>query len=519
MRGMRRLIRPLLDRPGLSAAALAAMAMLGVVADLATPFFAALPMLFGLALLGLGGGFLAARNWPEAAWPHGVLTFAAILAIGFGLGAALQLATNSPRGLLVAAVDDLAAIQDALIGHPPGSPEALDALRDALASPEAPLRPRPASADEFLYNATLLRARDEPVLSALALERAIRLRPDPRPDALLLHAGLVAGNLPGVRGALFTLPETLAPAARAYLEAMRVAAPQARATALATLVEQDRENLLAAAALAQALVAAALPQGPTIATAARLAAIVETFDDPDRAQPFEARFLNPATARTLAEEVASLGWTREVAARRLTVAALAPPPGLPTAPILLRVTPPEPATAVQTLRTTDAEGELWANVAQRNTAADRDPVPTLRLTRPWRNQEIRFRYQDRDGLASEPVTFMFQPAAAIREATQRQVQRQGLFALYQPGIAAPGRLNTLGIPGNLRAGLIAVEWYTDAGRTPRNVPVGVPDEVILAGEVPRAVVEFQVPPGSRSLFLTAIYADGSRSPVLERPIR
>jgi len=516
---MRRLIRPLLDRPGLSAAAFATLVVLGAAADLATPFLAALQILFGLALLGLGAGFLAARRRPEAAWPHGVLTFAAILAAGYGLGTALQLATGAPRGLLVAAYDDLAAIQEAFIDHKPGSPEALDGLRDALAKADAQLRPRPASADEFLYNATLLRLRDEPVLSAQALVRSLRLQPAPRPDALLLLAGLAPMDLPGVREALAGLPADLSPAARAYLAAMRDPAPASRAAALTLLLAQDGENLLAAAALAQAHIAAALPQGPTIATAARIAAIVDAFDDPDRAQPFEARFLNPATARTLAAEVAALAWTREVAQRRLTIAALAPPPGLPNAPILLRVTAPEPATAVQFLRSNDAEGEVWANVAQRNTAQERDPVPTLRMMRPWRNQEIRFRYLDRDGVASEPVAYAFEPAAAIREATQRQVQRQGLFALYQPGFAAPGRLNSMGIPGNLRAGLIAVEWYTDANRTPRNVPVGVPDEVILAGEVPRTVVEFQAPQGSRTLFLTAIYADGSRSPVLERPIR
>lgn len=516
---MRRLIRPLLDRPGLSAAALASLVVLGVAADLATPFFPAMPILLGLALLALALGFLAARRRPEAAWPHGVLTFAAILAVGFGLGTALHLATGKTRGLLVAAFDDLSAIQDAMTQPEESTPDALDTLRDALASADPPLRPRPASADELLYNAILLRARDEPVQSALALARSLGLRPSPRPDGLQLMAGLGATNLPGVRDAFSTLAEEFSPAARAYLAAMRDPAPATRAIALATLVAQDADNLLAAAALSEALIAAALPQGPTIATARRIAAIVDAFEDPDRAQPFEASFLNPATARTLAEQVAALAWTRELAARRLSIVALAPPPGLANAPILLRVTAPEPATAVQFLRSADAEGEIWVNVPQRNTAQERDPVPTLPMARPWRNQEIRFRHQDRDGVASAPVVYTHEPATAIREATQRQIQRQGLFALYQPGFVSAGRLNALGIPGNLRAGLIAVEWFTDASRTPRNVPVGVPDEVILAGEVQRTVVEFQATGGSRSLFLIAVYADGSRSPVLERPIR
>ena len=181
---MRRLIRPLLDRPGLSAAALAVLVVLGVVGDLATPFFPAMPILALLALLALGGGFLAARRRPEAAWPHGVLTFAAILVLGFGLGSALQLAIGASRGLLVAAFDDLAALQDAMVRPPFSTPEQIDALRDALANPEAPLRPRPASADEFLYNAILLRARDEPVQSAIAVAESLRRAPDPRPDAL-----------------------------------------------------------------------------------------------------------------------------------------------------------------------------------------------------------------------------------------------------------------------------------------------------------------------------------------------
>ena len=64
-----------------------------------------------------------------------------------------------------------------------------------------------------------------------------------------------------------------------------------------------------------------------------------------------------------------------------------------------------------------------------------------------------------------------------------------------------------------------MEWATDTERRPRVVPVGVPDEVLLAGDPPRAVVEFQAPANARLLILTAVYADGSRSSTLELPIR
>jgi hypothetical protein len=516
---MRRLIRPFLDRPGLSAAACAVLLLLGLLADLATPLLPALPILALLAPTGLGAGFAAARLRPDAAWPHGLLTFAAILTLGFGLGAAVQQVAPAPRGLAVLVFDDLAALQDAVLGHPPDSPEAFEALRAALAAPGAAPRPRPASADEFLFNALLLRAEDQPVRSAQALAEALRRGAEPRPDAVLLYPGLLATGLPAVTEALGSLPAGLGAAARAQLEALRIAAPQARAAALTAILEDDPENLLAAAALAEALVAASLPQGPTIATAARIAAVVEAFEDPTLTEPLAARFLQPAGAARLADSMAALAWTRDLALRRLSVAALAAPPGLPNAPILLRVTPPEPATGVQFVRTLDGEGVVWAEVPQRNTAAERDPVPTLRITRPWRPQEFRFRHLDRDGVASEPVAYAFDPATAIREAAQRQLARQGPFALYQPGRMSPGRLNPLAIPGNLRAGLIAVEWFTDADRRVRNQPVGVPDEVILAGDVPRIVVELPVPAGARTLSLVAIFADGSRSATAEMPIR
>jgi hypothetical protein len=514
---MRRLIRPLLDRPGLSAAALATLLLLGIPADLAAPLLPVLPILAGLAVLGLGAGFIAARRKPEAAWPHGVLTFMAILAIGWGLGSLGQLAAG-PRGLVVAAFPDFGALQNAVMGHPPGSPEATESLRAALAGPDAPLRPRPVTADEFLYNAILLRERDEPVQSARALAEALR-RGSPRPDAVLLHGDLLATGLPGVREHLEPLPEGLDEATRGYLEAMRLADPRARVAALTPLVEADAEALLPAAALAEALVAASLPQGPTIAMARRIAGLIDLFGAEDVMAPFAERFLRPAQAERLANQMAALEWTREVATRRLSVSALAPPPGTANAPILLRVTPPEPATGIQFARPLDGDAMVWAEVPQRTSGPERDSVPTLRLPRPWRPQELLFRHIDRDGVPSEPARYAFDPATAIREAAQRQLQRQSIFALYQPGYVGAGRLNTLGIPGNLRAGLIAIEWHTELNRTPRNQPVGVPDEVILAGEVGRLVVELPVQAGSRTLFLVMVYADGSRSPVLERPIR
>jgi hypothetical protein len=318
-----------------------------------------------------------------------------------------------------------------------------------------------------------------------------------------------------VTDSLGTLPESLAAGARVHVEAMRRPDGPERRAALAAILAEDSDALVAAAALARSLVAASLPHGPTITTAGRIAALVSAFEDEEVLPGFAARFLQPAAAARLQEEMVALSWTRDVAARRLAIAAQAPPPGQPNAPILLRITAPEPTTSIQFLRGSDGDGPLWAEVAQRQG----DPAPTLRIPRPWRPREMQFRYLDREGVTVEPVTHAFDPATAIREQAQRFLARQGPFGLYAPGRLAGGRLNNFAIPGHLRAGLIAVEWATDTERRPRVVPVGVPDEVLLAGDPPRAVVEFQAPANARLLILTAVYADGSRSSTLELPIR
>jgi hypothetical protein len=512
---MRRLIRPFLDRPRLTALALGALLVFGLAGDLLEPAFPAVALLALLAALGLAAGLVLARLRPEAGWPHGVLTLAAMLLVGFGALAAAQLLVGAPRGLLGHTSRDIAELQDGLLGTPPRVAAEPERLRAALDQPDAPLRQRPASADEFLYNAILLRGRDQPVAAAQALAEVLRRAAEPRPDALVLHDGLIATGLPGVMEALATLPPGSAPETRAHLEAMRLPEGRERAAALARIVEADDTALVAAAALVRSLIAGSLPQGPTIATASRIAGLVAAFEDEDRLPGFAARFLHPAAAARLQEEMLALGWTRDVAARRISIAAQAPPLGQPNAPILLRITTPEPASSVQFLRGADADGPLWAEVAQRQG----EPAPTLRVPRPWRVQEMQFRYLDRDGVISAPLAYAFDPATAIREQAQRTLQRQGPFALYQPGRIAGGRLNNFPIVGHLRAGLIAVEWATDVERRPRVVPVGVPDEVLLAGDPPRIVVEFQVPTNARLLILTAVYADGSRSPTQELAIR
>lgn len=518
---MRSLLSPIADRPGTAALALVILVVLGSAGDLAAPIAPVLPMLALSALALMVAAAVLIRRRPAALWPHGLMTFAGLLTLGFGTLALVQRLPGHERGVLAARFDGPAAIQDALLGPPTGSPQETAELRAALAQPDAPLRPRANSADEFLYNALLLRARDQPLPAAQALAEALRRAPDPRPDALLLHAGLMATDIAAVRQVLEPVPAGLAPAARAHLAAMQLP-PGPRAAALAELLDEHPEALLAAAELARALVAASLPQGPTIATAQRITDALDMLDDPDRAEPFAARFLDPAGPARLGQELAEFGWVRDLATRRITAAALAPPPGMPNAPILIRITPPEPATGVQYIRGQDSQGDIWADVPQRTADTRdgaRDPVPTLRLVRPHVPQEMRFRYLDRDGVLSEPVSWQFDPAQAIREAAQRALARQGPFALYQPGRIAPGRLNPLPIAGHFRAGLIAIEWHTDVERRPRNVPVGVPDEVILAGDVQRAIVEFAVPQGARSLFLAAVFADGSRSPLIEMAIR
>lgn len=509
------------QRRALTLLALVLVFTLGALGDIANPFLPVLPLLALGTGAGLAAALLLARRQPGAAWPGQVLPLGAILFTGLGVLALVQLLAGYPRGLLARHFDAPAALQDALIGVPPSTPRETAELRGALARPEAAPRARPASADEFLFNALLLRSRDEPLRAAQALAEALRRAPDPRPDALLLHAGLLGTGIPAVVEALAEPPHALSPVAKAHLAAMRLP-PAERAAVLAALVEAHPDWLLGAAEYARAALAAALPEGPTVAAARRIAAALERFDDRDLAEPFAARFLDPAKAERLAAELRELAWVRDVAARRLAAAALAPPPGMPNAPILVRVTPPEPARSVQFLRGHDAQGELWAEVPQRaddTREAARDPVPTLRLMRPHRATEMRFRYADRNGEMSEPVTWHFDPVLAVREAAQRALQRQGPFALYHPGRVAPGRLNALPIAGHFRAGLTAVEWFTDAERQPRSVRVGIADEAVLAGDAGRATVDFAVPPNARSLFLAAIYADGTRSPLTELPIR
>jgi len=512
---MRGLIRPFLDRPALTGIALGALLVLGLAADILQPALPATVILAGLAALGLGAGLALARMKREASWPHGIMAVAAVLLLGFLLLAALQSLIGVQRGVLGSLSSAIAARQDSWFGEPRHDVAALEELRAALDQDQPPLRPRPASADEYLYNATLLRMRDEPVLAARALAESIRRSADPRPDALLLHDGLMAAGLPAVREILSALPANLSAAFRDHAEAMALPEGPERIAALTRIVDQDPEALLAVAALARSLIAASLPQGPTIAMAGRIAALIAAFEDEDRLPAFAARFLHQAAVARLQEEMLALSWTREVSQRRLTLTAVAPPPGTPNQPILLRVQAPEPATSVQFLRGTDAEGAVWAEVAQRAG----EPAPTLRMNRPWRVQPMRFRYIDRDGVMAPEVAVTFDPAQAIRDQAQRTLQRQGTFANYAPGRLSGGRLNNFAVAGHLRAGLIAIEWATDAERRPRVVPVGVPDEVLLAGDPPRAVVEMQAPANARLLILTAVFADGSRSNPLELPIR
>ena len=515
------MLRSYTDRPGPVLLGLGLALAFGAAADLVTPVFPAAVVLFVLGLAGVGAGVVLARRAPETAAPRNLIALTAPLAAVCGTLSLLQLTPGHTRGVLAANFDAPAALQDALISAPEPSPRETAELREALAASNPQPRARPASADEFLYNALLLRARDEPLRAAHALAKSLRRTADPRPDALLLYPGLLATDLPAVREALGEPPAGLAAPARAHLLALRLP-PAERVRAFAELSEREPDWTLGAVEGARAILAAAGSGGPTVAAARRIAAALDRLENADTAEPLAARFLDPAGAARLAREVAEFGWVREVARRQLTVAALAPPPGMPNAPILVRVTPPEPASAVQVLRTRDAQGEVWAHVPQRtddSNEAMRDPVPTLRISRPFRPAEMRFRYLDRDGVKSEPVTWRFDPATALRDSAQRAMQRQGPFALYQPGRVAQGRLNALPIPSGFRAGISAIEWFTDVERRPRAVPVGVTDEVVLAGEVPRTQVEFPVPPAARSLFLVAVYADGTRSAVAELPIR
>lgn len=512
---MRGLIRPFMDRPALTGVAVGVLLVLGLLGDVLQPAFPAVPAFALLAALGLGAGLALARLRREASWPHGVMAVAAVLLLGFSLLAGLQRLAGVQRGVLGSLSAAIAEGQDRMLGESRHVIAAVEDLRAALDQPHASLRLRPASADEFLFNAILLRDRDEPIPATRALAESIRRSADPRPDALLLHDGLMATGLPAVREVLAALPANLPAAFRDHVEAMALPEGSERILALTRIVEQDPEALLAAAALARSLIANSGPQGPTVAVAGRIATLIAAFEDEDHLPAFAARFLHqPAVAR-LQEEMLALAWTREVSQRRLSLTAIAPPPGQPNQPILLRVVAPEAATSVQFLRGEDAEGAVWAEVAQRQG----EPTPTLRIPRPWRVQPMRFRYIDRDGVMAPDVAVTFDPAQAIRDQAQRTLQRQGTFANFVPGRVGAGRLNNFAVAGHLRAGLIAVEWATDAERRPRNVPVGVPDEVLLAGDPPRMVVEMTAPANARSLILTAVFADGSRSTPLELPIR
>ena len=148
---MRRLIRPLLDRPGLSASALGALLAVGLAGDVLEAAFPATLLLVAIAGVSLLGGLALARLRPDAGWPHGVLTFAALLLLGFGLLATAQRAIGSQRGLLGAASSRIAAWQDGLFSGPVREAAAADVLRVALDDPAAPLLQRPVSADEFLF--------------------------------------------------------------------------------------------------------------------------------------------------------------------------------------------------------------------------------------------------------------------------------------------------------------------------------------------------------------------------------
>lgn len=515
------MLRLITDRPGSLLLGFGIAVTLGIAADIAAPLLPALPILLALGLFVLVAGIVLVRRQPDAERPWDMIALASPLVLVWGLLALLQLLPGHARGVLAAHFDAPAALQDALIGPTEGNPRETAELRAALATSDAPLRPRPASADEFLYNALLLHAREEPVRAARALAEALRRTAEPRPDALLLAGDLLATGMPAVTEMLAVPPNNLAEPARAHLAALRLP-PAERIAALTELLAREPDWTPAAVELVRTLRAASGPAGPTVAAARRMVTALDVIEHPDGAEPLSARFLDPAGAARLGRELAELAPLREFSTRQLAVTTALPPPGTPNAPLLVRLTPPEPATAVQVLRAVDVQGEVWAHVPQRTDDSNetaRDPVPTLRLTRPFRPAEMRFRYLDREGVASEPVVWRFDPVPAMREAAQRAVQRPGPFAFYQPGRVAPGRLNSLPIAGIYRPGLRAVEWFSDAERRPRSVPVGVPDEAVLAAEIPRTLVEFAVPQGARSLFLVAVYADGSRSPLVEMPIR
>jgi hypothetical protein len=494
--------------------------LVGAGADLVQPGLPALRRLATGAAI-LGGVAVAARlAWPRAGWTAVLLSAALPAAILLPLLALAQ--GDLPRGLIASRVRFAAALQDAVFPPAPDPPLPAERLQAMLAEPRALPRPRPGSADEALFNALLHHRRDAPLPAAQALALAFRLSPEARPDALVLQETLWNGGVATVREALAELPGDLAPAARAHVEATRIADAAGRAEALAALLAAHPDALEAVPPLARALLRAALPEGPTVALAARLVALADAFTDPARAEALAARALDPTLPARLAEELRGLEAWRDLAARRLSVSALAPPPGMPGLPMLVRATPPERWRSVQVLDRAGTPQEAWVEVPQRQettTEAARDPAPTLRLPPPWRAREFRFRYIDREGVAAATVAFTLDPVAAMREAAQRALIRQGPFALYLPGRIGPTRLNPYPVAGHLRPGLAALEWHTDVDRRLRRVELGVTDAQVLAGNAPRGVADFEIPPTAQSIFLTAIYADGSRSDVQELPIR
>ncbi len=488
--------------------------LLGLLADLAQPV---LPLagLLALGLAALLGPALALRGRLLAGVVAGLL-------LGLAWVPLAQWAQPAPRGLLATHLPPLAIWQATAlqVPLPPPWPEAR--LRAALATQGArPLR-FPASADEHLFNALILDARGDRRGAATALVAALERRDTPRPDALLLLDALL--RWPDAQPILAAAP--LAPATAALLAALQLPDATARVAALEQILAElpaayqgdaappaeaaarAPDTLVAVAALAQARILATLPGGPTVVEAAQIVPAVEVFADAARFADFQSQFLDTSRARQLREGVAALDWVREVAGRRLTLTIQAPPPGLADQPLLLRLLLPEPARSVQ-LR--QAEG--WVELPREA------GVPTLRLPRPFAPQRLVLRYLDRNGVVAEELVHELDPVAAIRAQAQQALRRQGPFGLYQPGWTAPGQVNPLPIAGALRAGLQAIEWWTEIDPTPRPVPVEVPDAVLLAGDAPRILVEFTPPEEARTLGLAAIYADGSRSEPLVLPIR
>ncbi len=481
-------------------------------ADIANPVLpVALPLAAAAALL-LAVAFLRLRRRDPDLGPSSLLAFALPWSSVVLVMALVGLARSTPHGILAPQVDAAAALQDvlriAVHGPPrPGPPAPVEELRASLAAPATELRRLPVSAEEVLHNALVLHRRGEPPRAAQALADALRRGAAARPDALLLHDALLATGVAAARDALAPDP-AFGAAALAHVEAMRAEPGAARLAALAALAAAPDPAPATLLALTRLL--AEQRRMPTVATAGRVAALADRIEAALRPPEAREAFLDPAGADRLLAEARRLGGMREAATRRLSVTASAPPPELPDEPVLLRIATPEPATAVQ--RRLPAGG--WAAVpAAGPTGA------TLRLPRPWQPGEIVFRYLDEDGIPSPEVTWRFDPAALMRQAALRAIRQQGVFALYLPMSAGPGRVSPLLVEGHHRPGLAAVEWWTDADRQPRRAEIGVPDAAVLAGRVPRTQVDFPVPPLARTLLLVAVFFDGSRSVPLEVPLR